>query len=379
MTELTAPPLVALFGAGRNGGTLFARLLDGSPELWVHPVDVLYASVWDDLARHGRITFRTQQNATARRLRELGARLPTRLVIDQFAQHWRDIEESYVPLLADPLPEGPDPRAALEESATYTAGEFLPAFLEATRLAYDHRGGAPRALVFKSVETPYVEDYLRLFPGLRCLHLVRDPVANYASTKRSWSQGKARPFYWGGFDLLSIFLDARWLPHVRAALALVEADPDNHLFVRYEDLCADPVAVIGGVCAWLGVAPPAEPEEQTALGGRRLTAMPVHPAPSQPGVATPQHVVSDMASRFDYGQVVTPREREFIALRTAPLAQQLGYTVEGPNGWGERLRLFVRWLRPDASERLHVRRRSRWALEVIRRRLYIGSKLVARR
>jgi hypothetical protein len=34
--------LVGIFGAGRNGSSLLMRLLDGSPGLWIYPIELNY-------------------------------------------------------------------------------------------------------------------------------------------------------------------------------------------------------------------------------------------------------------------------------------------------------------------------------------------------
>src|SRR5205823_5926703 len=142
-----------------------------------------------------------------------------------------------------------DPLETLRERPAYAVTELLPALLERTRRAYAPDEHAAPLLAFKTIETPYVDDYLRVFPGLRCLHIVREPSANYASAKRTWMYHKSNPFYFGAHDHLRTFLDARWLPHARAVLHHAAEAPAQHLLVRYEDLRREPVRVIGEVCA----------------------------------------------------------------------------------------------------------------------------------
>lgn len=375
MSGPAASELVLLSSTGREGGTLLLRLLDGSTGLWVHPIDVVYLSAWNDLATVGTISNATMMHARTDRLGALERRLPTSILLDTFGRHWRDIDEDYVPLLEQPLEGGRSPASLLPPETEYGVRQFLPDFLDATRRAYDGRDVPAAAIVFKMVETPYIDEYLRLFPRLRCIHLVRDPVTNWASVKRSWSYHQTRSFYHGGHDILRTFLDARWLPHAEAAVRLAESDPRRHRIVRYEDITRDAEGAVGGLCEWLDTPPPDDCERLTSLGGRAMTAMPPDPRPSHAGLATPGRVVSDMASRFEYDDVVPPRERELLAALAGPLARQLGYPLESRNGLRTRLGLIARWLPPDATERRRVHSWLRWAWEVARRRAYVARRL----
>lgn len=372
---MAADRLVAIFGAGRNGSTLLGRLLDGSPGLWVHPAETNYLCVWDDLARFGQVRGDTQHNARTRPLEALDRELPTELLLPEYAGH-RDELADHASRLREPVAAALDPLDALRERSSYGVASFLPALLERVREAYGPPGGSGAPLLaFKTIETPYVADYLRVFPGLRCLHIVREPSANYASAKRTWMYHKRNSFYHGAHDHLRTFLDARWVPHARAVLELVGREPETHAIVRYEELSREPVRVLGEICAWLGVEPPPEPEELTVLGGRRLAALP--PNPSQRGIEPPGRVVADMAAQFGYRDVLAPRERALIARRTTELAVRLGYArPPAPPG---AFRLWLAWLPPDESERLHVHSRARWLLELARRRLYVTRSLLPRR
>jgi hypothetical protein len=364
--------LVAIVGAGRNGSTLLARLLDGSPGLWVHPVEMNYLCVWDDLARCGRLSPLTVQNATTRELTALEEPLAIRALLPSFAHHWNEIRSTITSRLAEPPAEREDPTALVRTHDSCLVDEFLPLFLDSGRRAYAP-DESQRLLVFKTIETPYVDDYARVFPGLRFVHIVRHPVANFGSLKRTWTYNKELAFYHAGHDILRTFLEARWLPHARALARHLETSPDRHLLVRYEDLVADPASSLAALADWLGVEGPPEPDLQTSLGGRRFAHL--DPNPSKRGIATPERVVKSMASTFGYEEVVTARERALIERCTARLAARLGYDVTDENRIS-RLGLWLRWLPPDESERLHARSRLRWLWELARRRAYVTRKVV---
>lgn len=379
-TETATPPdngLVAVFGAGRNGSTLLGRLLDGSPCLWAHAPEVNYLCAWDDLAGDGELSIPVRQNTTTRALTRLGSHLPADVLVGEYRGHWDEIEELYISNLVEPFERQRDPAAELLRRPEWDSAAFLPAFLEETRLAYALDPAPPRVTLFKTIETPYIDDYLRVFPGLRCLHIARDPVGNFGSAKRTWSVHKDFSFYQFGHDQLETFLDARWLPHARSMLRLVAEQPEFHRIVRYEDLKADPAGCLGAICGWLGVQPPADPDQLTVLGGRAFRRMPSNP--SQPGIEPPSRVVADMAGEFGYTDVLSARERALIGHATAPLAEQLGYAAADATGRLPGLRLWLRWLPIDDSERLNMRSRLRFTVEILGRRAYLARLLARRR
>ena len=366
--------LVAIFGAGRNGSTLIARLLDGSPDLWIHPIDVVFLPVWDDEVALGRVRGESYRTATTRRLHHLDEPLPWRRVAPLFTPQIDEIESDYLDRLVSPYALR---REELRRCSTATARRPRPSSSRPSSRRRDAPSArnpepVPAALGFKTSETAYVDDFVRLWPEMRFVHIVRNPITNYASTKRTWMQGKRTPFWTNGEDVLRTFLEARWLPHARAVLRYRDSDPDRHLLVRYEDLCADPEGEVLRLCRGLGVRPPAEPTRQTSLGGEQLRELPRNP--SVQGVATPQHVVKDMAAQFGYDEVVTPREAALIAREVGPLGPALGYDdLPDP---GSRLGLWLRWLPLDSSERQNIPSRSRWALELAKRRVYLTRTIL---
>ena len=378
--EARDPGLVAIFAAGRNGSTMLGRLLDGSPDLYVHAPELNGLCALDDLAGRDAPLMDTLLNARTRPLGSPDREIPTRRLLDVYGGQWQEIEQEYGTRLVEPLARACDPAALLAQQQSWTARSFLPAFLQATQAAYDAGPADRPLLVFKTIETPYVEDYARTFPGLRCIHLFREPADNYASAKRTWSTGKSYPFYYGGSDLLRTFLDARWLPHARAALRLSRSAPGQHLLVRYEDVRADAAAALRRIFDWLGAAPAPEPDLLTALGGRHLRELP--PNTSRPGAVTPRRVAparGEAAAAAGPGgarggdDVLTPRERELIAACTGPLAAELGYDVAPRRS--SRLGLVAAWLPPDRSELQHARSRLRLALEPARRRAWVARTL----
>jgi hypothetical protein len=312
--------LVGIFGSGRNGSTLIARLLDGIPGAYMHPVEANFLSAFNDLALSPIVRRGTIQNAVTHPLRRLSRRVKTKRLLGFYGSHFPEIESEYLSELepgtiqfARPAPE------RLADREAYTAAEFVPEFLAATAAWLGQ--GTAQYLFFKTIETPYVADYEDLFPNMKFIHILRDPVDTWASQKRSLVNNKQLPPWYLGGDNFRATIECRWMPHAEAVL--VRRQDPRHFVLRYEDLVRDAAGKIGEICAWLNVPVPPDPDTQTLLGGHHPRK--VHNNPSQKGVETPRQAVADLHKRFAFDPVVSPRERDFILLRTARFAHLLGY------------------------------------------------------
>lgn len=372
---MATPKITGIFGVGRNGTTLLMGLLDGSPDLWVHPMNFDYLSTLNDLLWIRRVRRSTAQTATTRRLRYLHRPASTELLIKGFASQLQQLEESYLQKLVEPMALRADPLVAVRARDRYSAREYFFVFLEAVRAACDDRGPFPKPhYVFKSAEGAYVEEYCRVFPEMRFIHIMRHPFSNFSSVKRSQMAHKENPFWYMGGDILRTFLEKRWVPHARFVASHAE-ERARHFVVKYEELCERPLQIMGEICDWLKVRPPADPTLQTFLAGKAMAELPV--LPSKKGVVTPQRVVADMAAAYKYDEVLTEREREFILCRTFQLGARLGYFPGGdartlPDRWA----LARKWLWPDFWELKNAQGRIRLLTALARRRLYIYGRLL---
>jgi len=350
-------------------------LLDGSPDLWVHPVNFDYLSSLSDLLQFGYVRRSTIQTATTRKLRNLDSDAKTKLFLKGFASQVLDLNENYVQKLAEPITVKEDPLRAIATRDRYTTRDFFFTFLESTRVAYDDRPFSPQHYVFKSVETAYIDNYCKVFPEMRFIHVVRHPFSNFSSVKRSLMAHKQYPFWFLGGDQLKTFLEKRWIPHVRFIAKHYRLERDRHFVVKYEELCERPSEVIRDICSWLDVRPPPEPPLQTFLGGKWMRELPV--LPSKKGIVTPHRVVGNMATEYGYEEVLTEREKEFILLRTYRLGSQLGYfEANGEPGLASKLILARKWFLPDSWELRNARSRIRLLLALVLRRFYIYSRLL---
>ncbi len=360
--------MIGIFGAGRNGSTLLMRLLDGSPGLWVYPIELNY---FTDFAENRRLS------QVKRAVRNLLGRGDEKTEFLQWAKEQvEELNKVYVEQLAEPLSLRANPLDVIAQKAGGSIRSRLPVFLEGMRSAYDARDLQPAPLlVFKSIEVSDLATYSALFPRMRFIHIIRHPFSNYASLKRTNIINKQKPFWFLG-DLLRTQLEERWLAHARFISEAGQQGSERHFVTTYENLCTQPTHIVRDICRWLQVAPPAVPAVQTVLGGRRMRELPDNP--SKEGVKTPPHVVADMSREFGYEDVLTQREKDFIILRTYSLARRLGYFA--PDEVAELPRRFTvarRWFLPDQWEFMNAHSKFRLAGAVLRRRWYIYSRLLS--
>ena len=372
--------LVGIFAAGRNGSTLLMRLLDGSPGLWIYPIELNYLRTFAPNSLKGKIKRTVLESASRLTGGPRGTLQERRLRVfhNWVTEQLRELEATYVEKLVHPIRVKTRPLQDMKDRVQDTLAENLDLFLDGIRRNYDDRDlPSEPLLMFKSVEVLDLARYQRLFPGMKFVHIVRHPYTNYACLKRTDMVLKQKPFWdhGGEGDILRLQLESRWIPHVRFALHGLQSDSAHHHLVRYEDLCQSPNETVSRICEWLGIEAPSEPTLQTVLGGKHLKVLPTNS--SLKGIETPAHVVADMAQSYGYDEILTERERSLIFLRTYELGRRLGYFAQEeasllPNRW----QLFTQWILPDEWEYKNTRSKARFVSALIQRRLYLCRKLL---
>ncbi len=368
--------MVGIFGVGRNGSTLLMRLLDGSPGLWIYPLEMNYFSIIGMRFVRGKVKRAVAGFLSGTGVAEKLRNRQTAALIRWATSQTHELNETYVKNLADPLSVDGNSFQAIHRGITGSIQGDLFVFLRAMKCAYDDKmSTAEPLLVFKSLEVTELSLYHDFFPEMRFIHIIRDPCSNYESLKRTDMVLKRNPFWFQGGDILRTQLEARWLPHIRFIVKKARLDNDRHFVVKYEDLCDRPETVVSDICSWLGVTAPEDPTLQTVFGGRRVKRLPI--SPSQEGVETPSRVVADMARTFGYKEVMTARERDLILTRTYRLARQLGYfSAEDEAKLPGRFSLLLRWLPPDRWEVMNSDSKLRLAAAIVKRRFYVGRLLL---
>jgi hypothetical protein len=164
-----------------------------------------------------------------------------------------------------------------------------------------------KPLVLKSPpHTGRLEVLNELFPGAKFIHIVRDPVAVFSSTRRLWialeeAQGLQVPRYEHLDEIVFDGLERMYRGFERQRGAL---EPAQICDVRYEDLVQDPVGQMRQVY------------EQLQLGDFS---------------AVQSKIQAYLAQRTDYQanrHELEPAIRNEVARRWAPLFEKYGYVVQ---------------------------------------------------
>ncbi len=95
------------------------------------------------------------------------------------------------------------------------------------------RWGAQTGLIER-----YADQLFRAYPGLKIIHMTRDPRDRYEASISLWPNGKGRA---GGAV-------TRWLYSTRLAERHLQHYPDHYKVVRFESLVSDPEKTLRDVC-----------------------------------------------------------------------------------------------------------------------------------
>ncbi|MFQ5576765.1 MAG: sulfotransferase [Anaerolineae bacterium] len=274
-----------LLGSHKSGTSLLRSLLDGTPELFVIPVEAhffQYGGYWVDYA-----------------LRPARPADPSfDQLVDGYVSHLRQSNRS-APGTSDSALAGQWNLDAFETTlrdrgrAFFAAGNFKQ-FLDCY-VAAMHVGlyGAPPAtgrFVEKSVENAeYVLLLQRMYPGARFIHLVRNPYATLTSIRRHMRRGHF-PFLGRALSALYnsyyyLYKNPRLIP--------------DYLVIRYEDLVTWPGDVMRIVADFAGLefaehllAPTVmgRPWGGNSTSGQQFTAVSARPLTGWQGAIHPLEV-----------------------------------------------------------------------------------------
>jgi len=227
----------------------------------------------------------------------------------------------------------PDPARIRRE---FAAGPATYAHLFALFLRhFAERGGKARWGAQTGLIERYAEHLFAAYPGLRIVHMLRDPRDRYAASLARWPNGRGRA---GGAT-------ARWCYSLALAGRHAHRHPDAYLIVRFEDLVTDTEATLRRVCGFLHA--PFTPEMLEMGGAPKLRSALRGSGAGATGGAllSPDHIGGYR------GQLRTP-ELAFMQLHAGRRMREYGYPPDpitlSPAG---RLRFaLVDW--PDQMARM---------------------------
>jgi hypothetical protein len=209
MSEATFDRPIFIGGPDRCGKTLLAAILGSHPEIAISAVGsnmwTFFYRQFGDLADDANLD------------RCLAAMLRYR--------HVRFLE--------------PDPDRLRRE---FVAGERSYARLFAMfQQQMADRLGKPRWGDQTGLVERYADEIMAAYPGVRMIHMVRDPRDRYEASLALWPKGKGRV---GGAS-------ARWRYSIDIGERNRRRYPDRYLMLRYEDLVRSPAETTRRVCAFV--------------------------------------------------------------------------------------------------------------------------------
>ena len=164
----------------------------------------------------------------------------------------------------------------------------------------------------KSLNTErYTDEIIDAYPGVRMLHMIRDPRDRYASSKTRWETRR------GGVGAGT----AEWLFSARSALRNEQRHPDHVMVVRYEDLAGDPEKSLVRICDFIG-----EPYSDEMLTFDGAPVFRDKGSNSSYGSRTVGAISPESIGKFR--NVLSPREIAFTQMVAATEMVRLGYSPD---------------------------------------------------
>ena len=200
----------------------------------------------------------------------------------------------------------PDPERIRSEfsAGPATYGRLFGLFL----MHFAERLGKPRWGAQTGLIERYADEVFEAFPGVRVIHMVRDPRDRYEASLARWPSGKGRA---GGAV-------ARWRYSVRLGERNLEKYQGRYMMLRFEDLVEDPAGTVQSVCRFVGES--FDPKMLEMAEAPTLRAKLGLPEQSD---GTPVPLSTEHVGLFREG--VPPREIAFIETQVGSLMERYGY------------------------------------------------------
>ncbi|HUP76694.1 MAG TPA: sulfotransferase [Acidimicrobiales bacterium] len=236
----------------------------------------------------------------------------------------------------------PDPDRLRREFA-----EGAPTYARMFELFLVHfaeREGKPRWGVQTGLIERYADELFAAHPGVKIIHMIRDPRDRYDASIAKWPKGKGRA---GGAV-------ARWRYSAKLAERHAQRHPDAYLIVRFEDLIRRPEPTVRDVCAFIG--------EQFEPSMMRMGGAEKHRALLLDGrTSSDAPILSD---RFigQFRRSVSKPDIAFIQLHTAGPMRAHGYEPDPLDftraarlrfacyDWPNQLARMVAWLTVESAQ-----------------------------
>lgn len=237
--------LIMISAMYENGGNTTHRMLDGHPELFVYPFESQLGTVlsthfiqslvpfrycWPEFPLHGDAAadyelFYDEEFKTR-------ARVPSR---SKFKDADMDVDEQERKKIFVQMMQG-KPR---------TRANLVEAFFVSTFQSWHNYNKSGKEIAYVGYSPVLGVDAEKIFadmPHGHILHVIRNPYSGYADTKKRPFPLSLKKYVW------------TWNIMQHMALTYAQTYPHNFHVIRFEDLIADPNAVMSSLSSKLGIS-----------------------------------------------------------------------------------------------------------------------------
>lgn len=206
-----------------------------------------------------------------------------------------------------------------QAGSQWTYAELFSLFLR----GFAERMGKPRWGAQTTLIERHAPELFEAYPGLRVVHMVRDPRDRYEASLALWPDGRGRA---GGAV-------ARWLYSEGLARKWEERFPGCYLVVRFEDLITEPEATLRDVCDFLG--------EDFDPAMMSMDASPRHRERMVKASAGGEFVSAQFIGM--YQDRIDSGESAFIELHARKAMERRGYVPDGETWFDSARVAFTEW------------------------------------
>lgn len=202
----------------------------------------------------------------------------------------------------------PDPHRIRREfsEGPLTYARLFSLFL----IHYAEREGKPRWGAQTGLIERYADRLFEAYPGLKIIHMIRDPRDRYEASLALWPGGRGRA---GGAT-------ARWTYSIRLSERNLSRYPTDYMIVRFEDMVLHTEATLRQVCEFLGETFRPELLAMPGAAERRKKLM----RRSKKRGCAGNPLSSEFIGRFR--AAVPRRELAFVQLHAGRKMQAYGYS-----------------------------------------------------
>ena len=288
---------ISIFGTGRNGSSLLLRLIDGIQDTYVHQIDESFLSLNNDyLNGNNKVSIKTLHHNHDQIHNDNKKFKLNKFYLNFYKDKIKYIKENFTDYLEKK--ENFKKEVLIDKyfMREFEIKDFIEEYFDSMSSWLQNK--VSKNTFFKSHEVEFLPMYEKIFPNMKFIHIIRNPVDVYASTIRKSREVEnfqnRTNWYLAGDTLLHVI--KKWKMHTDFIKSKI--NHNNHLVVKYEDLVNNPIQETKNICDWVGLPLPLSLGQQTIFMNKKINYLPENVG--MHGVETPLEVENNMAKKFQY-------------------------------------------------------------------------------